>query len=377
MWSSLEGQFIGGRYSIVQHIALGGMAAVFRGWDHRLERAVAIKVLRQLDTADERAVARFQREAYVAGLLDDPHVVRVYDFFEDAGCYYLVMEYVAGINLKQYLRRTGPLPAHEALALAAQVCAGLRVAHERGFVHRDIKPQNILLDRERVAKLTDFGIVYIAQGGALTSRGIVVGTADYIAPEQARGDLVTPVSDLYSAGVVLYELLTARLPFTGPTPVAVAAQHAHAPVVPPSRYVPWLSPYVDAIVLRAMQKSPASRYRSAAAMGLALHRALEMLGEDDLPPLPSFCQEMSEASNTPEIVLQEGKGKAAVYAATPPESNAPPRFLAVADCDEEDRQPDAPPSARMAWLHALVVCVVALLLVCGIIALEAWLRTHG
>ncbi len=373
MWSSLEGQFIGGRYSMVQHIALGGMAAVFRGWDHRLERPVAIKVLRQLDAADERAVARFQREAYVAATLDDPHVVRVYDFFEDAGCYYLIMEYVAGINLKQYLQRTGPLPAHEALAIAAQVCAGLQVAHQRGFVHRDIKPQNILLDGERVAKLTDFGIVYIAEGGALTSRGMVMGTADYIAPEQARGEPVTPVSDLYSAGVVLYELLTAHLPFTGPTPVAVAAQHAHAPVVPPSHHVPTISPYVDAIVLRAMQKVPSSRYRSATTMGLALRRALEMLEHDDLPSRLSFCP----AASAPDGMSQEAQGEAALRVATPRALGAPPEILPAAACDEEGERQNAPMSAGGAWLRALVVCLVALLLVGGIIALETWLHTHS
>lgn len=278
---SLEGMFIKQRYEVQRHIATGGMAAVFLGWDYRIERPVAIKVLRQLEAASEHDIARFQREARAAALLDDPHVVQVYDFFEENGCYFLVMEYVAGTNLKRYLRERGPLAADEAFALGEQVCAALEAAHGCGFIHRDIKPQNILLDAEGTAKLADFGIVHLMREARLTTSGAVLGTADYIAPEQARGEILTPASDLYAVGVVLYEMLTGRLLFTGRTPLAVATQHATAPVVPPGCYVPDLSPYIEAVVMRALHKQPESRYQTAARMGLALRLAREAVARTE------------------------------------------------------------------------------------------------
>jgi serine/threonine-protein kinase len=413
MGSSLEGSFVGGRYSIVQHIATGGMAAVFRGWDHREERPVAVKVLRQLDSADEHAIARFQREAYAAAVLRHPNVVRVYDFFEEDGCYYLVMEYVEGINLKQHLRRTGPLPAREAFGIAEQVCAALHAAHQQGFVHRDIKPQNILLEHGRVAKLTDFGIVYIDRGSTLTSRGIVMGTADYIAPEQACGEPVGPASDLYSVGAVLYELLTGRLPFTGTTPLAVATQHATKPVVRPSRYVPALAPYGDAVVLRAMQKDPHRRYRDALAMGLALRLAGQMVAPD--PTGEGAQAEAADDRATPVVAMVAGAADRADAAPAARPESAPMESQLALEADvyrspvlaaalsptraatgilAPDMGSDASgwraagleepgavaqllPSAHDAWLRALVVCIVVLLLVSGIIALQAVLRLHG
>jgi hypothetical protein len=280
MSSPLEGMFLKNRYVVQRHIATGGMAAVFLGWDYRIERPVAIKVLRQLEAATPHDIARFQREAQAAAMLNHPQVVQVYDFFEERGCCFLVMEYVEGVNLKTHLRARGALPPAEALALGEQVCAALRAAHDGGFIHRDIKPQNVLLDGEGRAKLTDFGIVQALREARMTTSGAVLGTADYIAPEQARGEPLTQASDLYGLGVVLYELLTGRLPFIGRTPLLVATQHATAPVVPPSRYVPGLSPYVEAVVLRALRKRPGERYQTAARMGLALRLAREAAERD-------------------------------------------------------------------------------------------------
>ena len=279
--SALEGMFIKSRYGIQRHVATGGMAAVFRGWDYRIERPVAIKVLRQFEQATSRDIERFRREAQAAATLDHPRVVQVYDFFEESGCWFLVMEYVDGINLKRHLRGRGPLPPGEACALGEQICAALEAAHSRGFIHRDIKPQNVLLDRQGSAKLTDFGIVHVMCEARMTTTGAVLGTADYIAPEQARGEPLTPASDLYAVGVMLYELLTGRLPFTGRTPLAVATQHATVPAPPPSRFVPGLSPYIEAVVMRALQKRPERRYQSAARMGLALQLAREAAARFD------------------------------------------------------------------------------------------------
>ncbi|HEY7781005.1 MAG TPA: protein kinase [Ktedonobacterales bacterium] len=281
MWSALEGSRIDGRYAILHHIATGGMAAVFSGWDERLDRPVAIKVLRHYEESDRTAVARFRREAESAAMLNHPNIVRVFDFFEDeAGHSFLIMELVEGPNLKQYLRRHERLPIAEALAVAEHVCAALQAAHDRGFVHRDIKPQNILLDPSGRAKLTDFGIVHVGSGATLTSGGLVLGTADYIAPEQARGDQLGPASDIYALGVVLYEMLTGHVPFVGPTAMSVAMQHASAPVLPPSRLVPGLPRYVEAIVLRALRKAPEQRYRSALVMGVALRLARQTLAAE-------------------------------------------------------------------------------------------------
>src|SRR5450755_2454297 len=213
------------------------MASVFKTWDHRVERIVAIKVLRSLDKNDSRAVERFRREARAAAALAHPNAVTIYDFVEEAGQYFLVMEYIHGPTLKQLIGQRRQLQARETIEIAAQVCDVLQIAHARGFIHRDIKPQNIMLawagsgnsggSGERpLVKLTDFGIVRVLEEGGLTNSGIVLGTADYLSPEQARGETLTASSDLYSLGVVMFEMLAGRPPFVGPTAVSIAMQHA-------------------------------------------------------------------------------------------------------------------------------------------------------
>ena len=264
----------GDRYELRAYLATGGMATVFRGWDHRLERPVAIKVLCGLDSEDPLDVRRFRREARAAAMLHSPYIVKVYDFLEDQGDYYLVMELVDGINLKQRIAANGPLAPREVFAIAAQVCQGLGAAHAAGLIHRDIKPQNILLGADGTAKLADFGIVHIPLAPRLTASGLVLGTADYISPEQAQGLSLSPATDLYSLGVVLYEALTGALPFTGTTPVAVALRHATEPVVPPRRLNPHIPEDVERVVLRAMRKDPAERYPTAEAMAAALLQAM-------------------------------------------------------------------------------------------------------
>ncbi|HKV84518.1 MAG TPA: serine/threonine-protein kinase [Ktedonobacterales bacterium] len=270
MWTTLDNVMVGGRYELREHLATGGMAVVFRGWDFRLRRPVAIKVLRDLEDADELVIERFRREARAAASLQHPHIVEVYDFFEEDGCYYLVMELVDGPNLKEHLVKTGPLDPDSALRIAAQVCAALDAAHECGFIHRDIKPQNILLAPTGEAKLADFGIVHIPRETAFTTGGVVLGTADYISPEQAQGLELRPTTDIYSLGVVLYEMLAGALPFTGATPMSVAVQHATASVPPLCRANPAIPRHVERLVQRALRKNPEQRYPSARAMGAAL-----------------------------------------------------------------------------------------------------------
>jgi eukaryotic-like serine/threonine-protein kinase len=302
MWASLEGLVIGGRYELGEHIATGGMAVVFRGWDHRVQRPVAIKMLRQLERADRPAVTRFRREAHAVAMLNHPKVVRAYDFFEEYGCSYLVMELVDGINLKQRLRGQGPLPQLEAIEVALQVCDALAAAHAQGFIHRDVKPQNILLDPSGAAKVADFGIVHITRGATLTTDGTVLGTADYIAPEQARGEALTPATDVYALGVVLYEMLTGRVPFTGPSPMAVATQHACEPVPPPSRVQPTISPYVESVVLRALHKQPCRRYQTATAFAVALQQVRDVLLGTSAAPLELTASHPSGPLATPTAV---------------------------------------------------------------------------
>jgi serine/threonine-protein kinase len=277
MAAVLEGTTVGRRYEIQGHLAAGGMALVYRGWDHRLNRPVAIKMLRQFEDLRPRDVQRFRREARTAAMLHCPQIVEVYDFFEEEDGSYLVMELVEGVNLKERLARSGPLPPAEALGIAAEVCEALDCAHARGFVHRDIKPQNILLAKTGEVKLTDFGIVHVADATHFTTTGMVLGTADYISPEQAQGLDLTPATDLYSLGVVLFEMLTAALPFTGTSVIAVAMQHATK--VPPSLRAlnPAVPHRVERLVRRALAKRPEQRFRAAREMAHALRHEAESL----------------------------------------------------------------------------------------------------
>ncbi len=279
---------IAGRYEIREHIATGGMASVYKTWDNRVERIVAIKVLRSLDKNDTRAVERFRREARAAAALAHPNAVTIYDFVEEVGQYFLVMEYIPGPTLKQLVGQRRQLQAREAIEIAAQVCSVLQVAHAQRFIHRDIKPQNIMLvlnggpasgtiDRGVLVKLTDFGIVRVAEESGLTNSGIVLGTADYLSPEQARGETLTASSDLYSLGVVMFEMLTGQPPFVGPTAVSIAMQHASTNPPPLRKYNPAIPPIVEQLVLRALEKEPEDRFDSAAEMQQALRNCAREL----------------------------------------------------------------------------------------------------
>ncbi|MGH2494781.1 MAG: protein kinase domain-containing protein [Ktedonobacteraceae bacterium] len=285
--TQFEGTLIAGRYEIREHIATGGMASVFKTWDHRVERLVAIKVLRSLDKNDLRAVERFRREARAAAALAHPNAVTIYDFIEEYGQYFLVMEYIPGPTLKQLIAQRRHLQSQETLEIAAQVCAVLQVAHARGFIHRDIKPQNIMLASNGstattgslLVKLTDFGIVRVAEDAGLTNSGIVLGTADYLSPEQARGEKLTASSDLYSLGVVMFEMLTGRPPFVGPTAVSIAMQHAST--YPPSlrQFNANVPPSLEQIINRVLEKEPEDRFLSAAEMRQGLRQCGRELNE--------------------------------------------------------------------------------------------------
>jgi len=302
--NQFDGTLIAGRYEIREHIATGGMASVFKTWDHRVERIVAMKVLRSLDKNDLRAVERFRREARAAAKLTHPNAVTIYDFVEEMGQYFLVMEYIHGPTLKQLIAQRRQLQAYEVLEIAAQVCAVLQVAHARGFIHRDIKPQNIMLSRSAgsigagilgggrdiggggiLVKLTDFGIVRVVEDAGLTNSGIVLGTADYLSPEQARGETLTASSDLYSLGVVMFEMLTGRPPFVGPTAVSIAMQHASTNPPPLRQFNANVPPAAEEIVMRALEKELEDRFRSAAEMQQTLRQCARELSAQSPPGL--------------------------------------------------------------------------------------------
>jgi len=253
------------RYAIERPIARGGMAEVYLARDQYLDRWVAVKILFPEFARDPSFVERFRREAQSAAMLNHPNIVGVYDYGQQSGSYFIVMEYVEGRSLRDILHDEGPLPAMTAARITAETAAALDFAHRHGVIHRDIKPGNVLITQSGKVKVADFGIAAnptdAKQG--LTQTGAVIGTATYFSPEQAQGYQVDGRTDVYALGVVLYEMLTGRAPFTGESPVAVAMKHVREQPVPPSQYVPDLPPDLERIVLKAMAKDLATRYQSA------------------------------------------------------------------------------------------------------------------
>ena len=271
-------EVLGERYELGESIGRGGMATIYRGRDKRMERVVAIKVLREVYSTDPKFVTRFQREAKAASALQHPNIVQVYDYGQTDGNYFIVMELVEGTDLRRYLRSRGVLAVDRAIIIAHDVALGLGAAHRRGIVHRDVKPQNVLVGRDGSIKLTDFGIASVYKdinAERLTTTGMTLGTVQYYAPEQAQGEIVNPAADVYALGIVMYEMLTGRPPFDGDTPVAVAMQHIQDIPTPPTYLNPNIPPALEEIIMRCLEKDPEKRFRD----GSTLARALELLGE--------------------------------------------------------------------------------------------------
>jgi eukaryotic-like serine/threonine-protein kinase len=255
-------EVIAGRYELLELVGRGGMSTVWKAQDRLLDRTVAIKVLHEQFTQDEEYVERFRREARSVAQLSHPNIVTVIDRGEDGGRQYIVFEYVAGWNLKQVIERQGPLPIRDALLLALQMARALGFAHDRGLIHRDVKPQNVLLNEDGQAKMTDFGIARSVDVDGVTITGTVLGTSEYIAPEQARGQRVDALTDVYSLGVVLYELLAGGVPFQGENFVAVALRHVNEPPPDVLDRRPDCPPRVAMAIERAMAKRPEDRFQS-------------------------------------------------------------------------------------------------------------------
>ena len=293
---------IAGRYELGEEIGLGGMAKVFKATDTRLGRAVALKVLAPSFAHDEAFVARFQREAQAAARLNHPNIVSVYDSGTVGDIHYMVMELVQGRTLSEMLAQDGRLLPERAEEIEESVCSALAAAHAQGIVHRDIKPGNIMLASHGEVKVMDFGIARMDSGQTVAQTQAVLGTASYLSPEQAQGGPVDARSDIYSAGVVLYEMLTGKPPFAGDTAVSVAMQHVQETPTPPSQVTGGIPPELEAVILRAMAKNPANRYQTAEEFrrDLGLVRAGGRASAPGLIP-PAATQMLSPAE-TPTLI---------------------------------------------------------------------------
>ncbi|ATI75939.1 Stk1 family PASTA domain-containing Ser/Thr kinase [Bacillus licheniformis] len=271
----LIGRRISGRYEILRAIGGGGMAKVYLALDIILDREVAIKVLRFDFVHDADFIRRFRREAQSAASLDHPNIVSIYDVGEEDDIYYIVMEYVEGMTLKEYINRTGPLHPKEAVQIMEQIVSAIAHAHDNQIVHRDIKPHNILIDHMGHIKVTDFGIAMALSSTTITHTNSVLGSVHYLSPEQARGGLSTKKSDIYSLGIVLFELLTARMPFEGESAVSIALKHLQSETPSVKRWNPAVPQSIENVVLKAMAKDPFHRYEAAEEMENDLKTAFD------------------------------------------------------------------------------------------------------
>src|SRR5918911_1723571 len=333
------------RYVIKRKLGSGGMADVDLAEDQELGRRVALKMLDERHATDEQFVERFRREAQSAASLNHPNIVSIFDRGQAEGTYYIAMEYLDGRTLKELLVRNGPTPIPIAIDYARQILSALAFAHRNGIVHRDIKPHNIVVGPDGRLKVTDFGI---ARSGAsqMTEAGSIVGTAQYLSPEQARGAPVDPRSDLYSLGIVMYEMLTGKVPFTGETPVEIAMKHLSQIPEPPSELRPEVPHDLDAVVMRALAKDPEQRYGSAEEMDADLARV---------------ARGVAVARETEDAMTQGLSGGGISNAQTmvqPPRTTvapppAPPAYRSPGYYDYEE-----PPGGRSIWPWLLALGLI-------------------
>jgi serine/threonine-protein kinase len=342
---SLIGQLFDGRYVIERQIGSGGMADVYLATDQSLGRKVAIKILSDRYARDAAFVERFRREAAAAASLRHPNIVTVYDRGEAMGTSYIAMEYLDGPTLKEEITRRAPLPEPEAINYATQALAALDAAHRQGVVHRDVKPHNMVLTDEGRLKVTDFGIARAANTQQMTEVGSIVGTAQYLSPEQARGLAVGPESDIYSMGVVLYEMLSGELPFTGESAVDIAMKQVSDTPPPLNRRNRLVSPAMEQVVMRALAKDPALRFASAKAMAEELARVSR--GQSASADTQQATRVIAAGEAT-RVIGRQPEGATSVMRQPPP---PPP--------------PERPAPRRSAWPWVLVFVLLALAAVAG------------
>jgi serine/threonine-protein kinase len=331
-----EGMLLNNRYQLLEQLGSGGMSNVFRARDLMLERSVAIKVLHEQYSNDNAFQRRFRQEARAAANLSHPNIVTVHDFGFDHGQLFIVMEYIPGKDLKTLLRQRGRFSVEEAIPVMVQACAGIGYAHRAGLVHCDVKPHNMIVTPDARLKVTDFGIARALSTITPDEKADVVwGSPQYFSPEQATGEAPSPASDVYSLGIVLYEVLTGALPFIAPTSEELARLHLQAAPIPPSEYVPDIPTALEEIVLKVLSKEPAARYRTADQLGRVL---LRFGTQRDAAPAPSLSltPEAGSTYQRPEPQTEPTPPPAthvATRAATPPETTLPIPDLSIPDID--------------------------------------------
>ncbi len=266
----MNGTVLGKRYELLEVVGDGGMATVYKARCRMLDRIVAVKILKPEYSRDQSFVEKFRTEATAAARLSHPNIVNIYDVGQEDDIYYIVMEYVEGRTLKDIISEEGPLPVGKAVDIAIMICDGIHQAHQKGIIHRDIKPANILVTSNGMVKVADFGIAQAISKKTITFGENVIGSVHYISPEQAKGEPLTPATDIYSLGCVLFEMLTGQIPFDAESPITVALKHIHDELVSPSSLNPEITPSLEAIIYRAMDKVPARRFKTAEDMRNAL-----------------------------------------------------------------------------------------------------------
>lgn len=344
------GSELGGRYELIERIGGGGMALVYKAHDTLLGRKVAVKILRQQFVGDEEFINRFRREARAAASLSHPNVVSIYDVGQDGDVHYIIMEYVEGINLNDKIKQQAPLQIEEAVHIAMQICDALDHAHANQIIHRDIKPHNIMLGKNGRVKVTDFGIARAATSADITQTGAVLGSVHYFSPEHAKGSTQGAVSDLYSLGIVLYQMLTAKLPFTGDSPISVALKHLNDPVTGPRQFNPHIPQSVENIVLKALRKNPAERYASARDMLADLDACLLPEKRDE----PKRYHDEADEDTEKTRIMPVLRGSDAANARRDPEQSG--------DRMHWDGMDDKP-KRRFAWIIKPAIWLVVLALV--------------
>ena len=355
-----NGTFLGNRYEIIEKIGSGGMSDVYRAKDHSLGRDVAIKVLKSDFAQDSSFVTKFRAEAQSAAALEHPNIVNIYDVGSEDGLYYIVMEYIEGITLKQYIAKKGRLGYNEALSIAIQMARGIEAAHNKGIVHQDIKPQNIIISKEGKVKVTDFGIARAANSNTIHAGSM--GSVHYVSPEQARNGFVSYASDIYSLGIVMYEMVTGRVPFDGDTPVAIAIQHIQSQMTPPEEIVPGLPIAVSRIIEKCTMKSPERRYASASELLVDLKRAM-VNPDEDFVVIPNGASDLDKTRVISKSEQDEIKRRSFFK-----EDDTDP--VPETDRDSENND-DAPVNSRMdkavtiMGIAAAVVIVIIILFFVG------------
>lgn len=356
------GMFLADRYEILGKVGAGGMSDVYKAKDHILSRIVAIKVLKSEFSEDRTFVTKFRTEAQSAAVLEHPNIVNIYDVGSEDGLYYIVMEYVEGITLKTYIEKKGQLSFKESASIAIQVARGIEAAHGKNIIHRDIKPQNIMISTDGKVKVTDFGIAKAASSNTISSD--VMGSVHYASPEQARNGFIDARSDVYSLGIVMYEMITGRVPFDGDTTVAVAIQHLQEEIVKPSVYAPNIPVSFEGIILKCTQKTPDRRYQSMAELLNDLRHSLTNPNENFVVIAPLVDNSKTKVIAEEDLKTIKERGLAAEDAALPETETEPED---IDDDDEEDDGDDDkllnPKMDKAVTIMGIVTAVIILIVV--------------